>query len=400
MTTSVHPSHLSVILFLLLSCIASVYAIPTNVHNDEGLHALSRRGAVVAYDSFGNVKNVTDATTGLPIAQGAATDGGGTDFDASAIIWLALSFVSGVPLMLGGLALPRMTTGMGIALTATVCIWAAFVSTINASGVSDLIITLISLGSFVLGFGLGVFEVGYYAGMTLIALLGGFSVGVRIVLFRADLLIHKFFANWLVIVGLGLLMFLLMLVQQRATMARRLAVCSTAVGTFMTGLGIDLIVNKQSGMSMGLRYLFDRNSSHLEYIASHGWHPGVASLIIMAVSLALISPVAYAQHRIFKSPFKRVRTSSISTLASLTSSRPPSGEVPPMTQQAPLERARLERKRISQREVLTPDSSDESSSRLDKPVDLNSTRETLTTPTPNPSIHSTAMLLPPQKLPK
>ena len=101
-------------------------------------------------------------------------------------------------------------------------VWAAFVSTINASGVSDLIITLISLGSFVLGFGLGVFEVGYYAGMTLIALLGGFSVGVRIVLFRADLLIHKFFANWLVIVGLGLLMFLLMLVQQRATMARRL----------------------------------------------------------------------------------------------------------------------------------------------------------------------------------
>lgn len=32
----------------------------------------------------------------------------------------------------------------------------------------------------------------------------------------------------------------------------------------MTDLGIDLVVNKQAGMSFGLRYLFDRNSSHLE----------------------------------------------------------------------------------------------------------------------------------------
>ncbi len=28
-------------------------------------------------------------------------------------------------------------------------------------------------------------------------------------------------------------------------------------------LGIDLIINKQDGMSRGLRYLFDRNTAHL-----------------------------------------------------------------------------------------------------------------------------------------
>ncbi len=35
-----------------------------------------------------------------------------------------------------------------------------------------------------------------------------------------------------------------------------------AVGSFLVALGIDLILNKQSGMSNGLRFLFDRNSSH------------------------------------------------------------------------------------------------------------------------------------------
>lgn len=52
------------------------------------------------------------------------------------------------------------------------------------------------------------------------AFLGGFSIGFRIVLLRADLLVHKFFGNWLIITGLGLLMFLLLLVQQRAVMVR------------------------------------------------------------------------------------------------------------------------------------------------------------------------------------
>lgn len=39
---------------------------------------------------------------------------------------------------------------------------------------------------------------------------------------------------------------------------------SASVGTFLTALGIDLIIRKQTGMSMGLRYLFDRNSAHTE----------------------------------------------------------------------------------------------------------------------------------------
>ena len=35
-----------------------------------------------------------------------------------------------------------------------------------------------------------------------------------------------------------------------------------ACGTFLVGLGIDLLLEKQSGISFGLRFLLDRNNSH------------------------------------------------------------------------------------------------------------------------------------------
>ena len=38
--------------------------------------------------------------------------------------------------------------------------------------------------------------------------------------------------------------------------------CCAAVGTFLIGLGIDLIAEKQDGMSFALRFFFDRNNSH------------------------------------------------------------------------------------------------------------------------------------------
>ena len=38
---------------------------------------------------------------------------------------------------------------------------------------------------------------------------------------------------------------------------------STSSGTFLIILGIDLLLNRQEGMSRGLRFLFDRNSNHL-----------------------------------------------------------------------------------------------------------------------------------------
>lgn len=103
-------SILASILFAALSLTAVVEASPILVTD------LSRRGPVITYDPSGQIVNVTDASTGLPIAQTAGTDGGGVNFDVSAIIWLAFSFAVGVPLMLAGIRFWRVTTGAGIGL--------------------------------------------------------------------------------------------------------------------------------------------------------------------------------------------------------------------------------------------------------------------------------------------
>ena len=95
-------------------------------------------------------------------------------------------------------------------------VWASFANSIGPGGISDIVITIISIVSFALGFFIGLFELGYAVGIATIALLGGFSIGVRIVLFRSDLLFHAYFGNWLVITGCGLVCFLLLLIKQRA----------------------------------------------------------------------------------------------------------------------------------------------------------------------------------------
>ncbi|KAI0687099.1 hypothetical protein BC835DRAFT_1420024 [Cytidiella melzeri] len=260
---------------------------------------LSRRGPVIAYGDAGNIANVTDAATGAAIAQSAATDGGGVDFDVSAILWLAFSLIVGLPLMLVGIRVWRFTTGAGVGLAVLACIWAAFINALSANGISDIVVTIIVLVSFLLGFSIGLFKLGRAAGMACLALLGGISVGIRVVLFRPNLLVPIYGVNWAIVAILGVATFVVILFQQRVAML----IASTSVGTFLTALGVDLIINKQSGMSFGLRYLFDRNSSHVEYFYSLGWHPPLVTEIIMGFSLGLIPICAVGQHYLFKQPF-------------------------------------------------------------------------------------------------
>ncbi|KAI0338380.1 hypothetical protein BDW22DRAFT_709967 [Trametopsis cervina] len=284
---------------LLLSILCIVFAVAGTADASPILATLTRRGPVIEYDTAGHIANVTDPSTGASIAQGSGTDGGGLDFNIPAIIWLVWSFVIGAPLMLAGIRFWRITTGAGVGLAALVCIWAAFINAEGSSGLPDLLIMILALGAFLLGFFLGLFRVGRVAGMAFLAIFGGMSIGVRIVLFRPNLLIPNFAANWGVITVLGVISFATLLLRQRVA----ITVCSASVGTFLTGLGVDLIINKQSGMSFGLRYLFDRNSSHTEYLFSRGWHPPLSTEIIMGASLGLIPILALAQHHIFKQPF-------------------------------------------------------------------------------------------------
>lgn len=100
--------------FFLLTAPNVVQASPLAV-------SLVKRGPIITYSDAGRVTNVTDPSTGVPITQGDATDGSGSGLDSAAIIWLAWSFVVGVPLMLAGIRLWRFTTGVGIGLSLTVC---------------------------------------------------------------------------------------------------------------------------------------------------------------------------------------------------------------------------------------------------------------------------------------
>jgi hypothetical protein len=76
----------------------------------------------------------------------------------------------------------------------------ATVNVVNAEGLSDLVLTLVTLGCFVLGSLGGLFKFCNLAGLTALSILGGMSVGVRLVLMREGLLLHPTGLNWIIIV--------------------------------------------------------------------------------------------------------------------------------------------------------------------------------------------------------
>ncbi|KAI0629431.1 hypothetical protein C8Q77DRAFT_1065136 [Trametes polyzona] len=257
---------------------------------------------------------VINPATNQIIPQGSATDGGGVNFSVPALIWLAFVFAVGSPLALAGIRLWRATTGAGIGLTAAVAVWAAFINTVDAEGLSDLVLTIITLAAFAFGFFIGLFNIGRMAGIWLLGVLAGFSIGIRIILLRPGLLIPKYEANWFVlalfmIIGLATIVF-----RQRFG----LVVSCAAVGTFLVFLGVDLVLNKQSGMSAGLRYLFDRNSSHYLAIVRQGYNPPVITQALLGASIGAIPVLAFAQHKIFRAPFRPAKAEVSSDSASFT----------------------------------------------------------------------------------
>jgi len=235
------------------------------------------------------------------VPQGPASDGAGSGFNGPAILWIGITTVLGLPLALAGVRGWRFTTGAGIGLASAVCSWAAFINTVNNVGISDMLLSVIVIAFFALGFILGLFEIGRLAGLTLLGITGGLAFGIRIMLLKSDLLIPVYFANWLVIALFGAVGGLLIVYRQRAA----ITLSSASAGTFLVFLALDLALNKQNGMSRGLRFLFDRNSSHLADIITTGYKAPLSTQIIIGVSLLSTPLLAYAQHRFFPHPFSR-----------------------------------------------------------------------------------------------
>ncbi|TEB38106.1 hypothetical protein FA13DRAFT_1868483 [Coprinellus micaceus] len=244
-------------------------------------------------------------TTLQVIPQGPASDGAGKDFDAPAILWMGYCFVIGTPMALGGVRLGRVATGVGVGGTAAMLAWASLINSLGPDGLADLVILLVVFGFFVAGFVLGLFKWGMYLGQILIGVTGGLSIGIRIMLFKEGLLISDmafYAANWAVIAVLGAIGGATVVVKrwQRWGVAGGCA----SIGTFLVFLGVDLAMNRQSGMSRGLRFLFDRNSNHIVDIITTGYIPPISTQILLGASLGTTLLFAWAQHHFFRAhPF-------------------------------------------------------------------------------------------------
>ncbi|KAL6305153.1 hypothetical protein BKA93DRAFT_817104 [Sparassis latifolia] len=273
---------LHILAWLFLTVVGDASASPVDLYSVETSgQSLSKRGPYISHAN--GTTSVIDPNSGSIIAQGSPSDGSGHDFSAPAIIWIVYSFAVGVPLAFVGLRLLRFTSGTGLGVLLTVCIWVAFINTETASALPDLVITLPPVGGFLVAFSFGMHEFGRVAGIGFLSILGGFAFGVRICLFRDGLLAPEHYADWLIITGFGIIGLLIFVWKRRASVA----LSSSSVGTFLTALAIDLVVEKQSGMSWGLRFLFDRNHAHFEYLTYVGWRPTTVTIILLAVSLGL-----------------------------------------------------------------------------------------------------------------
>ncbi|TEB21174.1 hypothetical protein FA13DRAFT_1779468 [Coprinellus micaceus] len=124
-------------------------------------------------------------------------------------------------------------------------------------------------------------------------------------LFKEGLLISDmafYAANWAVIAVLGAIGGATVVVKrwQRWGVAGGCA----SIGTFLVFLGVDLAMNRQSGMSRGLRFLFDRNSNHIVDIITTGYIPPISTQILLGASLGTTLLFAWAQHHFFRAhPF-------------------------------------------------------------------------------------------------
>ncbi|KAG7091232.1 hypothetical protein E1B28_010283 [Marasmius oreades] len=289
--------------FILYHSITATHALYISPVPYSHQHNLSPRNVVVTKASNGSTV-IIDLSTNQQVPQGPATDGSGSNFSPPALIWLAYCILLGLPLALAGIRGWRLTTGAGIGVCFAVAAWAALINSVNEIGIPDLILTLVVIAFSFLGFILGVFRFAYRGGIVGMTLAGGIAFGIRIILIQPNLLIsadNLYALNWIIPVLCSVVAGLALIRWQRIAL---LFGC-TSVGTFLVFLAVDLVVNRQAGMSRGLRYLFDRNSNHLADIATNGYHPTLSTRILILASLGFTPILAYTQHRIFRTPFNR-----------------------------------------------------------------------------------------------
>ncbi|KAF8706723.1 hypothetical protein RHS03_04738, partial [Rhizoctonia solani] len=238
---------------------------------------------------------VLDDTTGAPIPQAQASDGGGLIqgriFSAPNVLWAIAATIIGLPLGVAGVKLWRVTTALGGGLVLAFAMWTALVNTISENGLaysqsmSDMLILLITGAAFLVGMVGGAFRLLVLPAMAAMCALGGSSIAVRAVILRPGLLVppgqnqQLAFVN-IIIVSVGALF-------------GGLSIFSTScIGSFLIALSTDLLLNGQDGMSRGLRFLFDMNVNHLADLVGDGYNPPLSSQITVASSMGFARDLA------------------------------------------------------------------------------------------------------------
>lgn len=111
-------------IWLLSGLLNDAFASPTRLVASPidyfGVLRTRDRPGVTINDASGSL-TVFNSQTQQPIAQGAASDGGGSNFDAPAAMWIAFVFLVGTPLAVAGIRGWRFTIGAAIGLSAAVC---------------------------------------------------------------------------------------------------------------------------------------------------------------------------------------------------------------------------------------------------------------------------------------
>lgn len=194
-------------------------------------------------------------------------------------------------------------------LTMRCCIrtvYASFINTMGGDGLtdntntSDLLLDGIIFIAFLAGVGCGWFRLGTNCGPVLLGACGGLALAFMALLLRPGLLFGSFyFANWLLAGPLGAAGAAYTIFRQKFGVVRPISVSraqvpnfsaqifgSAASGSFLLVLAIDLILNKQSGMSSGLRLLLDQNSSHVTELQKAGYKPTISTIILAGVGIA------------------------------------------------------------------------------------------------------------------
>jgi len=288
------PIFLCSLFLLSLLCISATHASPSDLASHVSSGIIRRDGSMM--------NNTVTASS-----QGHATDAGRTGFNSPTKIWLCFSLIVGVPMSLGGFRanhdiFDKLARGVGVGLAAAIASWGILVNAVPFRSNSDLIISIVTIVLFLCGAMFGVLNKGKTAHY-LLAITGGLAFGIRFMITKSNLLISgpRFYpCVWVLICFWGL---------AGAACVRRekfektfepitYLFCCVSTGTFLLSLGIDILVNKQAGMSRGLRFLFDRNPSH--DTIKDGYFAPVSTQIIIGVFLCITPILAYYQYYIFK----------------------------------------------------------------------------------------------------